>query len=75
MEVSVNAIPVGILFKPLKRHSPSGCMANHALELITPMRWNLGIGVEGKAVDAGTAGSPRFVMVSSAKCLSAFYSE
>ncbi len=57
---SVNEIPVSILLKPLKRHSPSGCIANQTFQLITPMCRNPSVGVQGKAVDAGTTGSLEF---------------
>jgi hypothetical protein len=43
-----------VLRKPLKRYSTSGCVAHQTLSLITPMRWNISIGVQGKAVDTGT---------------------
>ena len=48
---------MGILCKPLKRHRTSGCIADQALQLVTPMGGNLGVGVQGKAVDTGTAGA------------------
>jgi hypothetical protein len=57
---SVHEIPASILFKPLERHSPSACVPNQALQLILPMRWNGSIGVQGKAVDTGTAGLIRY---------------
>ena len=39
---TVNELPVGILFKPLKRHSPFGGIAKQALQLIPPMRRSRG---------------------------------
>jgi hypothetical protein len=44
----------------VKRHDASGCVPNQTLQLITPMRWNPNIGVQGKAVHIGTAGSCEF---------------
>ncbi len=41
---SVNELPVRVLFEPLKRHSPSACVSNQALQLVTPMRRNIGVG-------------------------------
>ncbi len=35
---AVHEITAGILFEPLKRHSPSACVPNQALQLIPPMR-------------------------------------
>jgi adenine-specific DNA-methyltransferase len=52
---AVHEIPVGILFQPLKRQGASGGIANQALQLIPPMRRNRRVGVQGKAVDTGTA--------------------
>ena len=43
-----------VLRKPLKRYSPSGCVAHQTLQRITPMRRNISVGVQGKAVDTGT---------------------
>jgi hypothetical protein len=57
---AVYEIPVRILLKPLKRYGPSGCIAHQALQLITPMRWNLRVGMQGKAIDTGTTGSCEF---------------
>ena len=45
---------VGVLRQPLQRHGASSGRADHALSLITPMRRNLGVRVQGKAVDTGT---------------------
>ena len=51
---------MGIFLKTFKRHSASACIPKQAFQLITPMRWNLGVGVEGKTVDTGTAGTRQF---------------
>jgi hypothetical protein len=48
---------MGVLRQPLKRYSTSGCVAQQTLQLITPMRRNIGIGMQGKAVHTGTARS------------------
>jgi hypothetical protein len=39
-----------VLRKPLKRYSTSGCVAHQTLSLITPMRRNSSVGVQGKAI-------------------------
>ena len=51
---------MGIFFKPLERHGTSGRGPEQALPLGTPMRRNLGVGVQRKPVDTGTAGSREF---------------
>src|SRR5712692_4687917 len=56
----IHEVSVGILFKPLKRYGTSSCIANQTLQLITPMGWDLRVGVQGKSVHTGTAGSFEF---------------
>jgi len=46
---------MGIVFEALQRHGASGRIADQTFQLVTAMRWNLGVGMEGKAVAAGTA--------------------
>jgi hypothetical protein len=53
----VNEISVGIFLKTLKRHSTSCRVPNQALSLVTPMRRHMGVGVERKPAQTGTAGS------------------
>jgi hypothetical protein len=53
----VDQIAVGILGQALQGHGTTGCIADQALQLIPPMGGDLGIGVQGKALDAGTAGT------------------
>jgi len=48
---------MGIFLEALQRHGTSGRRAAQSLQLIAPMRRDLGVGVEGKPVDAGTAGA------------------
>ena len=48
---------MGIFLKTLKRHRTPGRIADPAFQLVTPMRWDLGVGVERKPVDTDTAGS------------------
>jgi hypothetical protein len=43
-----------VLRQPLKRYSTSGCVAHQTLSLITPMRRNISVGVQGKVVDTDT---------------------
>ena len=49
--------PLASSCKPLTRYGTSGCIPHHTLSLITPMRRNPRIGVPGKAMYTGTAGS------------------
>jgi hypothetical protein len=39
-----------VLRKPLKRYSTSGYVAHQTLSLITPMRRNISVCVQGKAI-------------------------
>jgi hypothetical protein len=48
---------MGIFRKTLKRHSASRRIPQQAFQLVTPMRWDLGVGMERKPVDTGTAGA------------------
>src|SRR5262245_14839855 len=50
-------VSIGIRFKALKRHGTSGCVPHQTLQLVPTVRWNRGVGVQGKAVDTGTARS------------------
>jgi hypothetical protein len=54
----IHEVPVGILCKTLKRHGAFCRIPNQALQLVTPMRRNLGVGVQGKPVDTGAASIP-----------------
>ena len=53
----IDEITIGIFFKTLQRHGASRRVPNQAFQLVTPMRWDLGVGVQRKPVDAGTAGA------------------
>jgi hypothetical protein len=48
---------MGIFRQTLQCHGASCCIPNQALQLVTPMGWHLGVGVQRKSVDAGTAGA------------------
>jgi hypothetical protein len=52
---SVHEVPIGVLCKPLKRHSPSSGIAHQTLQLIPPRCRNPRVGVQRKALDTGTA--------------------
>src|SRR5262249_47249603 len=56
----IHELPVGIFRKTFKRHSASACVPNQTLQLVTPMGWHLGVGVERKPVDAGAARTREF---------------
>ena len=49
--------PHWLLFKTLQRHGTAGRIADQALQLVPPMGWHLGVGVQRKPVDTGTAGA------------------
>ena len=48
---------MGIFRKTLQRHGASCRVPQQALQLITPIRGHLGVGVQRKPVDSGTAWS------------------
>src|SRR5207245_5680081 len=50
----VDEVPTGIFLEALKCHRTPGRIADEALKLIPPMRWDLGGGVQGKPASAGT---------------------
>ena len=50
-------ISLGSFFKTLQRHGAPCRVPQQALQLITPVRWHLGVGVQRKPVDTGTAGA------------------
>ena len=46
---------MGIFRQTLQCHGASCCIPNQAFQLVTPMGWHLGVGVQGKPVDTGAA--------------------
>ena len=44
-----------IFRQTLQCHGASCCIPHQALQLVTPMGWHLGVGVQGKPVDTGAA--------------------
>ena len=48
---------MGIFLKTLKRHSASRRVPQQAFQLVTLVRWDLGVRMERKPVDTGTAGA------------------
>ncbi len=48
---------MGIFRKTLQRHGASRHVPQQAFQLVTPMRWDLGVRMERKPVDTGTAGA------------------
>jgi hypothetical protein len=57
VDEGVEEIAVGVLRQALQRHGTSSSIADQALQLISLVRGDLGIRVQGKPVDAGTAGT------------------
>jgi len=53
----VDEIAIGVLLQTLQRHGTSRGRAEQALQLIAPMGGDLGVGVQGEPVDAGTEGA------------------
>lgn len=53
----VDEIAVGVLGEALEGHHAAGGMPDQTLQLIAPVHGNLGVGVQGKAPHAGTAGT------------------
>src|SRR5207249_5159241 len=54
---AIDELAIGSFFKTLQRHGAPCCVPQQALQLITPVRWHLGVGVQRKPVDTGTAGA------------------
>ena len=50
-------IAVGIFLEALQRHGTAGRITEQTFQLIPPVRGDLGIGVQRKALHAGTAGT------------------
>src|SRR5437867_11132025 len=70
MGEGVDEIAVGVLCQPLQGHRTACGIAEQALQLIPPMRRNLGLSVERKAVHTGTprTGEPgRFALRAKAR--------
>ena len=57
MGEGVDEIAVGVLGQALQGHGTASGIADEPLQLIAPVRGDLGVGVQGKALDAGTAGT------------------
>ena len=57
MGASGDEIAVGVLRQTLQRHGPARSIPHQALQLLPPMGGDLRSGVQGKALDAGTAGT------------------
>src|SRR5215510_127093 len=54
MGEGVDELTVGVLLEALQRHGPAGGIADELFQLIPPVRGDLGVGVQRKALDAGT---------------------
>ena len=48
---------MSVLRQTLQGHGTTGRIADQALQLVAPMGRDLGVGVQGKALHAGTAGT------------------
>jgi hypothetical protein len=55
MGEGVDQIAVGVVLETLQGHGTASRIPEQALQLVAPMGGDLGVGVERKAVDAGTA--------------------
>jgi hypothetical protein len=55
----VDEIAVGVLRQALQGHRAAGSIADQAFQLVAPMGGDLGVGVERKALHAGTAGTSK----------------
>ena len=53
----IDEIAVGVLRQALQRHRAAGGIADQALQLVAPMGGDLGVGMQGKALHARTAGT------------------
>src|SRR5215472_11385618 len=55
MREGIDEIAVSVFLEALQGHGPAGRIADEAFQLIAAMGWNLRVGMQGKALDAGTA--------------------
>src|SRR5262249_45154353 len=53
----VEEIAIGLYLEALQRHRAAGRIPYQALQLVTPVGWNVGVGVQRKPLDAGTVGT------------------
>ena len=70
MREGLDEIAVGVLGEVLQRHGTSSSRADQALQLIPPVRGDLGVRMQGKALHAGTARTGargRLVLVTKAR--------
>ena len=51
---------MGIFRKTLQRHGVSCRVPHQAFQLVTPVRWYMGVGVQRKPTQTGTARSHAF---------------
>src|SRR5262245_28852004 len=55
MGEGIDEIAVSVFLEALQGHGPAGRIADEAFQLIAALGWNLRVGMQGKALDAGTA--------------------
>jgi hypothetical protein len=53
----VDRVAVGVLRQTLQGYGPTGRITDEPLQLVASMGWDVGVGVHGKALHAGTAGT------------------
>src|SRR5215471_11872180 len=53
----VEEIAVGVLDQALERYRTTGGIADELFQLIPPVGWDVGVGVQRKPLDAGTVGT------------------
>jgi hypothetical protein len=57
MSEGIDQITVGVALQTPQWHGTAGRIAEQAFQLISPVRGDLGVGVQGKPVDTGTTGT------------------
>src|SRR5262245_8224221 len=57
MGEGVHEIAVGVLFQTFQGHGTAGRLPYQALQLVTPVGWDVGVGVQRKPLEAGTVGT------------------
>jgi hypothetical protein len=63
MGEGVDEIAVGVLGQALQGHRAAGGIPDQALQLVAPMGRDLGVGVEGKPVDAADRNCKRYFVI------------
>src|SRR5262249_50321087 len=57
MREGIDEIAIGLCLEALQGDGTAGRIPYQALQLVTPVGWDMGVGVQRKPLDAGTVGT------------------